>query len=768
LYLTASVLSGFAVALVAPWVHRAAPRAAGSLLALFPLALTVYYAAAAPAVLSDGPLAVQHPWIPQLGISLAFRLDGLALIFVLLVSGIGALVIAYAGEYLQGEPQAGRFHAFLLAFLASMLGLVLADDLIALFLFWELTSVSSYFLIGFHSERKEARAAALQALLVTGGGGLALLAGFLLLGAAGGSMQLSVLAERGEVVRGHVLYLPVVLLVLAGAFTKSAQFPFHFWLPSAMQAPTPASAYLHAATMVKAGVYLLARTNPILSGSDVWQGALVAAGATTMALGAWRAVVERDLKAILAYSTIGALGALVLMIGLGTAAAVGAALAFLLAHALYKGALFLVAGIVDHETGVRDVDGVGGLRRAMPLTALAAALAALSMAGLPPVLGFVSKELLYAAAFAAERWAALASVAAALGGISLVAVALLVGVRPFHGARPATPKHPHEPSPLLWGAPFVLAMGGLVLGLWGAPASSLISVAAAAVVPGAPPLELSLWHAPGWPLALSAVGLVLGILAYRGRARLLAIDAFVGGGARWGPARGYDLALSAMLETARRQTRLLQSGSLRLYLLTILAATLAGVAYTLLVRRGWPGLPGERAWRFYEVALALLVAASAVIAVRSRSRFGSIAAMGMAGYGIALIFLLFGAPDLAMTQFVVETLTVILFVLAFRHLPPYLALSTPPARAVDLAVCTAMGVLMAALVLASAAVELGEKISPFYAESSVPLAHGRNIVNVILVDFRALDTLGEITVLAIAGFGVLALLKLRHGRGERP
>jgi multicomponent Na+:H+ antiporter subunit A len=762
--LTASVLSGFAVALFAPWVHRAAPRAASVLLALFPLALTVYYAALAPSVLSAGPLAVQQPWIPQLGISLAFRLDGLALIFVLLVSGIGALVIAYAGEYLRGNPQVGRLQAHLLVFLASMLGLVLADDLIALFVFWELTSVSSYFLIGFHAERKAARAAALQALLVTGAGGLALLAGFILLGAAGESRLLSVLAERGDEVRGHVLYLPALLLVLAGAFTKSAQFPFHFWLPSAMEAPTPASAYLHAATMVKAGVYLVARTSPILSGTDTWQIVLVAAGATTMAVGAWRAVVERAFKATLAYSTIGALGALMLMIGIGTAAAVHAALAFLVAHALYKGALFLVAGIIDHETGVREVDGVGGLGRAMPLTALAAGLAALSMAGLPPVLGFISKELLYSAATGAGQWAAIATAALALGGISLVTVALLTGVRPFLGGREATPRHPHEPRAVLWGAPLVLAMAGLVLGLWTAPAASLISAASAAVVPGSSPPELSLWHAQGLPLILSAAGVVLGILAYRRRARLLRVDTLVGGGARWGPSRAYDTALGAMLGTARRLTRVLQSGSLRRYLLTILGATVVGVGCTLLVRDGWSGLPGDREARFHEVALALLVVAAAVIAVRSRSRFRSIAAMGIAGYAIALIFLLFGAPDLAMTQFVVETLTVIVFVLAFRLLPRYAEHSSGRARGVDLAVCAAMGVLMAALVLVSA-VELGEKISPFYAENSVPRAHGRNIVNVILVDFRGLDTLGEITVLAVAGFGVLALLKLRRGEG---
>jgi multicomponent Na+:H+ antiporter subunit A len=761
---TASILSGFAVALVAPWVYRSAPRAASAILALFPLALALQLAFLAPSVLADGPLTVRHAWIPQLGISLAFRLDALALVLALLVTGIGALVVAYAGEYLRADPGVARFQAILLAFLASMLGVVLADDLVALFVFWELTSVSSYFLIGFHSERKAARAAALRALLVTGAGGLALLAGFLLLGAAGDSLLLSVLVERGEQVRAHPLHLPALLLVLLGAFTKSAQFPFHFWLPSAMEAPTPASAYLHAATMVNAGVYLVARTSPILAGSEVWQLALIAVGATTMAVGAWRSVVERTFKAVLAYSTVGALGALMLMLGIGTPAAVKAALAFLVGHALYKGALFLVAGVVDHETGVREIDGVRGLGRAMPRTALAAALAAASMAGLPPAIGFHAKELLYAAALGADGWARAATAAAVLAGVSLVAVALLTGVRPFLGAATATPRPPHEPPAALWAPPLLLGAAGLALGVWTAPLAALISAGAAAVVPGAAAPVASLWHAPGVPLVLGAVAMAVGALAYAGRDRLVRADALAGGGARWGPGRAYDLALSATLELARRQTGALQSGSLRNYLLTILATTLAAVGYTLLARDGWSGLPRDGDARFHEVALASIVVVAAVIAVRSRSRFRSVAAMGVAGYAIALVFLLFGAPDLAMTQFVVETLTVIVFVLAFRLLPRYAALSSTRARGVDLVVCVAMGVVMAALVLVAGSAP-GDRISPFYAENSVPGAHGRNIVNVILVDFRGLDTLGEITVLAVACFGVLALLKLRSREG---
>ncbi|MFB3140368.1 MAG: proton-conducting transporter membrane subunit, partial [Candidatus Acidiferrales bacterium] len=393
--LAVAVLSGFVMALAAPWLHRIARSTSGWVLALFPLALTVYFAGQAGRVAAGEVLAVSIDWVPSLGIALSFYLDGLSLLFALLISGIGALVVVYAGGYLAGHAHLGRFYAFLLMFLASMLGLVLANNVITLFVFWELTSVSSYLLIGFEHEREAARQAALQALLVTGLGGLALLAGLLLLGQAGGSMELSELLTRGEAIQAHPFYAPILLLILAGAFTKSAQFPFHFWLPSAMEAPTPVSAYLHSATMVKAGIYLLARFNPVLGGTELWFYIVTAAGAATMLVGAYLAFQQSDLKRILAYSTMSALGMMVLLLGLGTELAVKAAIVSILVHALYKGALFLVAGAVEHETGTRDVDRLGGLRRAMPITAAAAALAALSMAGLPPLFGFIGKEMVY-------------------------------------------------------------------------------------------------------------------------------------------------------------------------------------------------------------------------------------------------------------------------------------------------------------------------------------------------------------------------------------
>jgi multicomponent Na+:H+ antiporter subunit A len=478
--------------------------------------------------------------------------------------------------------------------------------------------------------------------------------------------------------------------------------------------------------------------------------------------------VERDLKRILAYSTVATLGLLVLMLGIGTPAAASAALAFLLAHALYKGALFLVAGAVEHGTGTRDVERLGGLGRAMPFTAMAGVAAGLSMAGLPPLLGFASKELVYAAALEAGPWAVLAAWASVLAGGSLACVALLAGVRPFLGARLATPVGPHEPRLALWGPPLVLAAAGLLLGLAPQSASAVVGAAARAVLPGGGAVELAPWHAPGWPMALGVAGLLLGGAAWHWRLGLRRLDAAAGGGASWGPSRGYEPALGGLLRGAAIQTRSLQSGSLRRYLHVILLAALAITAAALLAPGGWPDPLIRPEVRLHEAGLAALVVASAVVAVRSRSRLRAIAAMGVVGYGIALVFLFYGAPDLAMTQFVVETLTVVVLVSAFHRLPRYAALSTRAARLVDLAISGAFGALMAGLVLAASSVDLAEKISPYFVENGVEKAHGRNIVNVILVDFRALDTLGEITVIAIAGFGVLALLGLRGGTEGRP
>lgn len=439
-----SVFSGFALAIVAPYFHRFGRGVTGNFLAVLPLGLLFYFLTFIPDVKIGKVITETYSWIPTLGIQLSFYLDGLALLFVLLISGIGGIVLVYAGGYLAGNPNLGRFYALILLFMASMLGVVLSDNVITLFIFWELTSLISYFLIGFEHEREAARSAALQALLVTGTGGLALMAGLIILSQIGGTLELSGLLHQKEVICEHGLYQPVLLLILAGAFTKSAQFPFHFWLPNAMEAPAPVSAYLHSATMVKAGVYLLARFNPILGGTNSWFMMLVVVGSTTMLIGAYLAFHQTHLKRFLAYTTVSSLGMLTFMIGLGSRLAVKGAVVFLLAHSLYKCALFMVAGIIYHETGERDVGRLGGIGRVMPFTASSSILAALSMAGIPPLLGFIGKELIYDAARTSPNAAIILVVSAVLANILIVAVACTLGIKPFVGVGIPTFKKPLE------------------------------------------------------------------------------------------------------------------------------------------------------------------------------------------------------------------------------------------------------------------------------------------------------------------------------------
>jgi multicomponent Na+:H+ antiporter subunit A len=761
-----AVVSVFALALAAPWIHRLAGGATGALLSLLPFSLAVYFGALVPEIASGRSISVRYRWVPSMDVQLSLYLDGLSMLFALLITFIGGLVLVYTGAYLKGNPRLGRFYALITLFMGSMLGLVLADSLLALFLFWELTSISSYLLIGFDHEREAARAGALQALLTTALGGLALLAGFLLLGQITETLELSKMLSAGDSVRAHSLYVPVLLLVLLGAFTKSAQFPFYYWLPNAMEAPTPVSAYLHSATMVKAGVYLLARMSPILSGTDLWLYLITGTGSLTMVIGSLVAFHQTDLKRILAYLTVSALGMLVMLLGMGNPEAVKAALTFLLAHALYKGALFLLAGAVDHETGTRDVRQLGGLGRAMPLTATAAVLAAISMAGMLPTFGFVGKELVYEAAYHAQAGSIWLTVAVVLAGTLFAALALLVGVRPFFGRKRATPKPAHEGPVTLWGGALCLAVLGVLGGLSPGIAGEWILAPAVTAVVGAPAeLHLALWH--GWTpvFVLSLISGALGLLAFAGRGTLQSIIQRLGVASLPGPEDAYRLMLAGLNILANTQTRILQNGFLRYYLLTIIGTTVVVIGFSLLTR---VDLDLDLRWsdiHFYELALAVLILLATLMATFTSSRLGAVAALGVVGFGIALIYILFGAPDLAMTQFLIETLMVILFVLVFYVLPRFAILSSPRARARDGVVAVCAGALMTLFVMIATGVQYRPQISEYFAENSVPRAHGHNIVNVILVDFRALDTLGEITVLALAAVGVYALLKLRLAKG---
>ncbi len=761
-----AVLSGFGLSLAAIWLSRVG-RLRGWLFALLPLALTVYFLSFAPAIADGDEIIHTLNWVPSLDVTLSFHLDGLSWVFALIVSGIGFFIFVYAGAYFGDDPLVGRFYAYILIFMASMLGLVLADNLLAVFIFWELTSFSSYLLIGFKHEDEAARKAALQALLVTGGGGLALMAGLILLGLAGGTFEISALVAA-DPLTGHANYVPIVLLVMLGAFTKSAQVPFHFWLPGAMTAPSPVSAYLHSATMVKAGIYLLARFSPVLGGSDLWHYALTAVGGVTMLVGAYLSLRHTDLKRILAYSTVSGLGTLVFLLGMKTPLAVQAAMVFLIVHSLYKGALFLIAGIIEHETGTRDVSALGGLGRKMPVVAVATALAALSMAGIPPFFGFVGKELLYETALEALDAPLLLTALAVLSNVILVAVALLVFIRPFTGRLVETPKHPH-PVPLgMWLGPAALGVGSLAAGLLVGPVGdTFIAPAVSAITEMAAEVHLGLWHGVNTMLILSVVTVLAGIAVFRYRHLYRRLADRLDPGAGWGPAHWYARGLDLMLAFARWQTRMLQHGYLRLYLMTINLMVVVLVALTLVTHWNGVELPRFGEIQVFELALVALITVAMLYVMRARSRLAAVVSLGVVGYGIALIFMLYGAPDLAMTQFSIETLTVILMVLILYRLPPFARFSPPREARRDAVVAASVGVLITVLMLLALSGEPQSVLTPFFAEHSYTGAQGRNIVNVILVDFRGLDTLGEITVLTVAAFGVVALLKLKPLTGPR-
>jgi len=761
----------FAGAFVAPALFRMWGDRAATVLGCLPLAGFLFYVTLIQPVGAGQFPAVVWEWVPALGINLAFRIDGLALMFLLIISLIGAFVVWYAGGYLHGDPNLGRFLMTLLGFMGAMLGMVVSDNIFLLFVFWELTSITSYLLIGYYNEKEDSRRSALQALLVTGGGGLALLAGLILLALIAGTPMISGLLSvpPAEIVADPA-FPAALILILLGAFTKSAQFPFHFWLPNAMAAPAPVSSFLHSATMVKAGVFLLARLHPCLSESPLWLQIVAPVGAATMLIGVFLGLGQTDMKKILAYTTLAVLGTLTMLLGLGTDLAVKAAMTYLLAHALYKAALFMAAGSVDHETGCRNVDELGGLRTKMPWTTAAAVLAGLSMAGLPFLIGFVSKEYFYKALLDVPGPPGLWETFGVAASVAMAALAGTVVIRPFFGKLRETPKAPHE-------APWSMRVGPLVLGaiaikmgvIPGTTGDNLIAPATRAVLwDHAYHVELKLWHGLTLPLALSALTIILGFLLYKLAPRIRRAQGLYTLLRKVGPEAGYHASLAGLLSGASSLTRVIQSGFLRNYVLIV------GIFFVLLV--GWQ-LPRNTFlidWSLMVppdlMGIAACVAAcvGGVACCVVKSRFTAILCLGVVGLAVAILYFLFSAPDLAMTQILVETLALVLFVLAFHKLPLLKDYSKLAIRGRDAVFATIFGVVMTLLVLIALHFEVERPpISEYMGEQSYPLAHGRNVVNVILVDFRALDTLGEIGVLAIAALGVYAMLKLRMKGGPK-
>lgn len=762
------LLLPFLAALVASPLTRKFGQHAAWLLAPAPAFSFLYFATYLPEIANGEVVTGGYAWVPSFNLSFSWFIDGLSLTFALLITGIGTLIVLYAGGYMKGHPQQGRFFAFILLFMGSMLGVVVSDSFLMLFVYWELTSITSFLLIGFDHEREAARRAALQALVITGGGGLLLLAGLLFLWNISGITQLSLLIHGGDLVRESPFYLATLLLILGGCFTKSAQFPFHAWLPNAMEAPTPVSAYLHSATMVKAGVYLLMRLNPVLGETPAWEILLPFFGGITLVVGTFLSLKQTDLKLMLAYTTMASLGLLVMLTGFDTQHAITAAVLYLLAHSLFKGALFMVAGIIDHEAGTRDVTRLGGLRRAMPVTFGAALLAALSMGGLPLFFGFLAKEEIYYALEGGNLRAILFTAVAVIGNALMFAIAFAVALKPFLGKPVKTPKDAHEGPVLLWLGPVVLAGLGLLAGLFSGLVHHYISSPmASAIKDKATEVTISTVPHLGLPLLLSVITVVLGVLIFwrLGPARALMsrfVDALGPG-----PDRAFDAFISGLVKLAAVVTRIVQPGRMDVYV----TATFLLVAATLLVppfvygelpdMPSWPAGIMLHEWVF--VAIAVI----GVIAVLTASnRLTAIVALGIQGFAVAVLFLLFGAPDLSFTQFMVETLSVVILALVMTRLRLMPSDHRPLwQRLGDGAVAIACGLGFMLLLLKATQGAFNNSLTEFFNAYSKVIAHGANVVNVIIVDFRGTDTLGEIAVVMITGLAILALIRIRSGTG---
>lgn len=704
-------------------------------------------------------------WAPELGLSWDLWMSPASLLLALLVSGMGTLVVIYAASYLQGSERLGRFLGILFLFSGSMLGIAVTENALVLFVFWELTSVASYLLIGHFHERSESRKSALDALLVTAGGGVALLAGFILLGEITGTYRIGAWIDDADLIRSHPHYPVAFLCIVLGAFTKSAQVPFHFWLPGAMAAPAPVSAYLHSATMVKLGVYLLAILHPALGGTPLWHNLLVGFGAATMLWGAIVAMVQTDLKRLLAFSTVSALGTLTMLLGMEHVLSVKVAVLFFIVHALYKGALFMVAGALEKGTGTREISQLRGLMHRFPALGIAAVAAAFSMSGLPPFIGFISKELLYEVKLATPTVGITLLISGIAANAANVVVALKVGLLPFFGdLRGDGPKN-LKPSKIgFWIGPVVLGIGSLVLGLFpnailGKPLAAVVAQIAAEDVS----IKLKLWHGLNLVLLLSVVTVLAGACLFLMRRRLSRYANALRDATRCNGVALFRSGIASFLNGAALITRSIQSGRLHHHLAVIFSVAVAG-----LVAAWWGSgyqlsLPSRGQPRADVILTTLLLITAAVALVACRRRMTAVLILGCIGFGVAAFFALHGAPDLAITQILVETLTLLLFALALYGLPAMREeRRAGVSRAMAATLSVGVGLGFTLLTLKAFDIQVAEAVSREIAARSLPEAHGRNVVNVILVDFRALDTLGEITVLLIAALGVSAML----GRGR--
>jgi multicomponent Na+:H+ antiporter subunit A len=755
-----------------PWLHRLVGRRLGRLALVPPAAsFLLCLTFVPPSARSDGVLQTL-PWFPTLGINFSLLVDGLSIFFALLITGMGLLITWYAYYYLEASERHSRFYAYLLCFMGAMLGLVLSANLLTLFVFWELTSISSFLLIGFWQTRPESVYGARQALLVTVLGGLALLAGLILLYQVTGTLELPELARSAKVIRDSPFYPVILGLILVGAGAKSAQFPLHFWLPNAMAAPTPVSAYLHSATMVKAGLFLICRMLPVLGGTDAWIYAVMGLGVATFLVGGALALRQHDLKALLAYSTISQLGAIMFLFGPGTAESLRAATFHLFNHATFKGALFLLVGIIEHQAGTRDRRELSGLLPRLPVTGTLAAIAALSMAGVPPFNGFLSKELTYEALLGSSPQGSLGWLLpglAVVGSFLTVTYSLAIVHGIFFGRPPKTwPRHLHDPSAGMLLAPALLA--GLcvlqgVLPHW--LDHTLLTPAVYSVIGPQPLPPIALWHGLNVTALMSLVTLLGGVALYTVGGSALGLRSSTR--PTFSLNAVYDRALAAIDSVGGVCTRVFQSGYLKFSVMMSLGFLVLSFTYPFIIKVGaqWGTLdlaPVEP----YEAVLIALLVIGALAVTMAREALSAVLTLGLVGILVAFLFVDLRAPDLALTQLLIETASLILFLLVIRQLPPLRRERLSWwVRGRDVAVSLMVGGLVVILLLIANGSALYPSIASYFLEQSLRLGGGRNVVNVIVVDFRGYDTMGEITVLTIAAIGVYTLIRLsQNPRGR--
>ena len=763
------LLVSFIGACVMPLLAYVIGRGAGLVISLLPFGLLAAFVSMASFVERGWVRGEAAEWAPWLGLDFTLRLDGFSFLFCLLITGIGALVTIYAGGYLTNKSPAerARFFCYILLFLTAMLGAVLAENLLVFLLFWEATSVISFLLIGFEGRSGRARRAALMALQVTAFGGLALLAAVVMIGHVLGTYSMEQAVLRSDELMASPWGHLIVLCILLAAFTKSAQFPFHFWLPNAMQAPTPASAFLHSATMVKLGIYLLARFEPVIGGTDWGRPALVTVACVTMAVASMQALRAENFKSALAYSTIASLGILVLLVGLDGPTASVAMIGFLLAHALYKAALFFCAGSVLHATGLHSLRAMGGLARFLPLTALASAGASLSMAGIPPFMGFISKEFLFQAQIESS-WELIPLAVAVVVNAVMVGVAGVVTLRPFFLGRGKVNKVQHGETFSLVMPPLLLSLAGLTMSLspdWITRVA--LRPAVAAVYGRAVEVDISVWHGVTPMLLLSMVVISIGAVIVRFWRQLHMWLR------RTNPFQTYEIeplweiSLRGLIRNSRALTERLQHGDLRRYLLAVVGGMGLLIAWSVMAAGVRPSFPAMEALRPGEAIVALIGLGGAFAATRAPTLLGGMIATGLAGFAIAITFLMNGAPDLALTQFTVEALIVVLLAALLLAVPlASPATRTKAMRRRDALLAFGFGALLFLGMLDMTSREHVSAASDYFGRMSYIAAKGHNVVNVILVDFRAIDTLGETMVIMIAA--VLARSLLRSRGSEAP